>query len=56
VLREGLPQSDCYDLVYRHDLSVGGDGRQLLWASGDGGDHWQSAFPHLPPIYAIKIG
>ena len=58
VLSDGLPQSDCFDLVYRHGLSVGSDGRQLLmgsttgqlWASGDGGDRWQHAFAHLPPI------
>lgn len=64
TLRDGLPQADCYDLVYRHGLAVGGDGRTLLmgsttgtlWASADGGDRWQTVAPHLPPVYAVHIG
>lgn len=64
VLREGLPQADCYDLIYRHGLAVADDGRQLLmgsttgrlWASADGGDAWQGVLAHLPPIYAVRFG
>jgi hypothetical protein len=64
TLREGLPQHHCYDLVYRHGLEVGGDGRTLmigsttgsLWASADGGDHWQTLSTQLPPIYAVRFG
>jgi photosystem II stability/assembly factor-like uncharacterized protein len=64
TLREGLPQQDCYDLVYRHGLAVGRDGRSLLmgsttgglWSSEDGGDRWATVSVHLPPIYAVKIG
>jgi hypothetical protein len=64
ALREGLPQKDCYDLVYRHGLDVAGDGQSLLmgsttgnlWASADGGDSWQAVSAHLPPIYALKFG
>ncbi|HSI58183.1 MAG TPA: exo-alpha-sialidase [Ideonella sp.] len=64
ALREGLPQADCYDLVYRHGLDVAADGRHLLmgsttghlWASANGGDDWQSVAAHLPPIYALKFG
>ncbi len=63
VLREGLPQSHCYDLVYRHCLDVGTDGRTLmmgsttgsLWASGDGGGHWQTISTSLPPIAAVVL-
>lgn len=63
-LREGLPQQDCFDLVYRHGLDVAGDGSSLLmgsttghlWASADAGDSWQVAAPHLPPIYALRFG
>jgi photosystem II stability/assembly factor-like uncharacterized protein len=62
-LREGLPQRHCYDLVYRHGLDVGADGRSLmmgsttggLWASDDGGDHWQTVSMSLPPIYAVAL-
>jgi hypothetical protein len=64
TLREGLPQQDCYDLVYRHGLEVGQDGRTLLmgsttgglWSSGDAGDSWHAVSLHLPPIYALRLG
>jgi hypothetical protein len=64
VLRNGLPQQHCYDLIYRHGLAVDDSGEQLimgsttggLWASGDGGDSWQTVSAHLPPIYAVKFG
>jgi photosystem II stability/assembly factor-like uncharacterized protein len=64
TLRAGLPQSDCYDLVYRHGLAVAPDGRQLmmgsttggLWASADGGESWQAVSNLLPPIYAVRFG
>jgi hypothetical protein len=64
ALREGLPQQDCYDLIYRHGLDVAADGESLvmgsttghLWASADGGDSWQAAALNLPPIYAVRFG
>lgn len=64
ALRQGLPQADCYDLVYRHGLDVSPDGHHLLmgsttghlWASANGGDDWQSVAAHLPPIYALRFG
>lgn len=64
TLREGLPQKDCYDLVYRHGLALGSDGRTMLmgtttgnlYASGDGGDHWHTVNTHLPPIAAVRLG
>jgi hypothetical protein len=64
TLRQGLPQRDCYDLVYRHGLAVGEDGRSLLmgsttgglWSSFDGGDNWQAVSTTLPPIYAVRFG
>jgi hypothetical protein len=63
VLREGLPQRDCYDLIYRHGLEVAPDGRTLLmgsttgslWTSFDAGEHWQLVNAHLPPIYALRF-
>jgi len=59
-----LPQSDCYGLEYRHGLAVADDGMSLLsgnatghlWASGDGGDHWQDVAMQLPPIFAVRFG
>ncbi len=64
VLRTGLPQQHCYDLVFRHGLAVDDAGTQLLmgsttgglWASGDAGDSWQALPARLPPIYALKFG
>jgi hypothetical protein len=61
VLRAGLPQDQCYDLVYRHGLAVADDGRSLLmasttgglWSSDDAGDHWQTVSTTLPPVYAV---
>ncbi len=63
-LRAGLPQANCYDLVYRHGLAVAEDGRTLLmgsttghlWASSDAGESWQAAALNLPPIYAVRFG
>ena len=64
TLRAGLPQQDCYDLVYRHGLDVAADGRTLLmgsttgglWSSFDGGDHWHTVSLNLPPIAAVRFG
>lgn len=64
TLRTGLPQQDCYDLIYRHALAVSGDGQHLmmgsttgnLWASEDGGDHWQCIASTLPPVFAVRFG
>jgi hypothetical protein len=61
VLRDGIPQNHCYDLVYRHGLAVADDGKTLLmasttggcWLSGDGGEHWQTISTSLPPAYAV---
>lgn len=61
VLRDGLPQEHCYDLVYRHGLAVADDGRTLamgsttggLWLSENGGDTWRTLSTSLPPVYAV---
>lgn len=63
VCRQGLPQHDAYDLVYRHGLAVDANGECLafgsttgnLWTSGDQGDTWQALPAHLPPIYALTF-
>lgn len=64
TLREGLPQQDCFDLIYRHGLAAAGDGATLLmgsttgglWSSIDGGDAWSNVSTLLPPIYAVRFG
>ena len=63
-LRDGLPQRDAYDLVYRHGLDVDESGTRLamgsttgaLWISENGGERWQLVNAHLPPIYAVRFG
>ncbi len=64
ALRQGLPQEHCYDLVYRHGLSVADDGITLLmasttggvWISNDAGDSWQTVSTTMPPVYAACFG
>ena len=63
VMREGLPQRDAYDLIYRHGLDVDDSGRRLamgsttgaLWTSDDGGERWELVNAHFPPIYAVRF-
>jgi hypothetical protein len=63
VLREGLPQQHCYDLIYRHALAVSDDGVALLmgsttgsvWLSENGGNSWVTVSNHLPPVYAVTF-
>ncbi len=63
VLTEGLPQTDTYDLVYRHGLAVDSTGEQLmmgsttgsLWWSGDAGDSWVQVSANLPPIASVRF-
>jgi photosystem II stability/assembly factor-like uncharacterized protein len=63
TLRDGLPQRDAFDLVYRHGLDVDPTGMQLamgsttgaLWVSENAGERWQLVNAHLPPIYAVRL-
>lgn len=63
TLRHGLPQSNAYDLFYRHCLEVCPSGDNLvigsstggLWTSADQGDTWHLADARLPPIYATRF-
>lgn len=64
ALREGLPQAQAYDLVYRHGLAVDATGERFamgsttgsLWLSEDQGDSWRCVSTHLPPIYCLRFG
>ncbi len=64
TLRAGLPQQDCYDLVYRHGLAIDTTGERLLmgsttgglWTSDDAGEQWSAVPSRLPPIYAVRFG
>jgi len=62
-LGRGLPERDCFDLVYRHALDVDASGEHLamgsttghLWLSRDGGTSWRLAAGHLAPIAAVRF-
>lgn len=61
VLRNGLPQTHAYDLVFRHALDIDRTGDLLalgsttgnLWISEDAGDRFITVSTHLPPIHAV---
>lgn len=60
--RDGLPQQDAYDLVWRHAFDIAADGKALafgsttgdLWSSADGGGRWCLVNAHLPPVHAVR--
>lgn len=62
-LRNGLPQSHCYDVIFRHGLDVDESGNRLamgsstgsLWISENGGDDWKCLNSHLPQIYSVRF-
>jgi hypothetical protein len=64
VLREGLPQANAFDLIYRHGLALDESGERLaigsttgnLWLSENGGDSWQLVAGNLPPIACVRFG
>ena len=61
--RQGLPQRDAFDLVYRHGLDVDESGTRLamgsttgaLWTSDDAGESWRLLNAHQPPVYAVRL-
>jgi photosystem II stability/assembly factor-like uncharacterized protein len=60
-LREGLPQEDCYDVVYRHALDLSGDRLAFgsttgnVFLSEDRGESWHSLGHHFPPVYSVRF-
>lgn len=63
VLRDGLPQHNAYDLIYRHGLAVDETGNRLamgsttghLWISENAGDRWARIDANLPPIACVRF-
>ena len=59
--REGLPQTDCYDFAFRHNLDLAGDRVVFgtacgsLYVSDDRGETWRALANHLPPIYSVRF-
>lgn len=62
ALREGLPQENAYDVVYRHALGIGGDCLAFgsttgnLYVSEDRGESWHTVANNLPPVYSVRFG
>jgi hypothetical protein len=62
-LRQGLPQENAWDIVYRHALAIDSTGERLvfgtttgsLFATDDGGESWTLVATHLPPIHAVHL-
>lgn len=60
-LRQGLPQENAYDVVYRHALHNSGDCLAFgsttgnLYLSEDAGDTWATVANNLPPIYSVRF-
>jgi len=60
-LREGLPQENAFDVVYRHALDKRGDLLAFgsttgnLYLSEDRGESWFPVGQNLPPIYSVRF-
>jgi photosystem II stability/assembly factor-like uncharacterized protein len=61
-LREGLPQENAYDVVYRHAIGISGDRLAFgsttgnLYVSENRGERWSTVANNLPPIYSVRFG
>ena len=60
-LREGLPQENAYDVVYRQAFGNSGDFLAFgsttgnLYVSENRGDSWRAVASNLPPIYSVRF-
>jgi photosystem II stability/assembly factor-like uncharacterized protein len=61
ALRKGLPQENCFDIVYRHALATSGDALAFGTTTGnfffspDRGDSWKTLNNYLPMIYSVQF-
>jgi hypothetical protein len=59
--RSGLPQEDCYDIVFRHALDISGNRLAFgtttgnVYVSDDRGESWRCIAHHLPPVYSVRF-
>jgi photosystem II stability/assembly factor-like uncharacterized protein len=59
--RKGLPQENCYDIVYRHalasseDMLAFGTTTGNLFFSPDRGENWQTLNNYLPMVYSAQF-
>lgn len=61
ALRNGLPQEETYDLIYRHALDLDGDTLVFgtttgnLYMSENRGDSWTCLGHNYPPIFSVRF-
>lgn len=61
AFRAGLPQENCYDLVYRHALDVSGERVAFgttsgnVFVSDDAGESWQCIGNYFPLVYSVRF-
>ena len=59
--RTGLPQENCYDIVFRHGLHISGDTLAFgttagnVYISEDRGESWQCITQNLAVVYSTKL-
>lgn len=59
--RAGLPQHNCYDLVFRHALDVQGDTLAFgttngnVYLSTDRGESWRCLGSSFAPVYSVRF-
>ena len=60
-LRSGLPQANCYDLVFRHALDKTGYTLAFgttagnFYVSDDRGDNWATVTNNLAVVYSVRF-
>jgi photosystem II stability/assembly factor-like uncharacterized protein len=60
-LRKGLPQENCFDIVYRHCLACSGDALAFgtttgnLFFSSNRGESWEVLNNYLPMVYSVQF-
>ena len=60
--RNGLPQENAYDIVFRHALDASDNNVCFasttgnVYISNDRGETWQCLANNLPPVYSVRFG
>jgi BNR-Asp box repeat len=61
AIRKGLPQENCFDIVYRHALASSGEAVVFatttgnLFFSADRGESWEVINNYLPMVYSVQF-
>ncbi len=61
AFREGLPQENCYDVVFRHGFDQMGDVLMFgtttgnLFVSENRGESWELISSFIPPVYSVRF-